>query len=45
MWTPPESDTGSEEDVTGKPVAQKQPPGNFTHPLNQTAREVQKPKK
>ena len=40
-----ESGTGSEEDVTGKPVAYKKSYGETPlHPVNQTAREVQKPK-
>ena len=38
-----ESETGSEEDVTGEPVAKKkQLRGNPMHPVNQTAREDQK---
>ena len=40
-----ESETGSEEDETGKPVALKQLRGNPMHPVNQTAREVQKAEK
>ena len=41
-----ESETGSEEDVTGKPVAYKTATaGNPMHPVTQTAREVQKLKR
>ena len=37
-----EFETGSGEDVTGKPVAYKKKlRGNPMHPVNQTAREVQ----
>ena len=37
-----ESQTGSEENVTGGPVAEKQQRWNPMHPVNQTTREVQK---
>ena len=37
-----ESETGSGEDVTGRPVPCKQLLGNPMHPVNQTTREVQK---
>ena len=40
-----ESETGSDEDVTWKPVAFLTATGNPMHPVNQTAREVQKLKK
>ena len=37
-----ESETGSEDGVTGKPVAYKKATGNPMHPANQAAREVPK---
>ena len=40
-----ESETGSDEDVTWKLVAYMTATGNLMHPVNQTAREVQKLKK
>ena len=45
MWTLPNLKLGSEEDVTGKPVADKTAAGNPTQPVNQTAREVQELKR
>ena len=40
-----ETETGSEEDVTGKPVAYKTAAGKPLHPVNQPAREDQKLKR